>query len=112
MKKKQKINTIAIHVFKLEMTYGHMKWKVSQLARISHVSRALIYFYFGKTKKEIFQHAFKLVCDDIYCVSIEKQQQIKDGQVVKAILHSRHLINENYFLQVFTHRWRNSKTEI
>lgn len=110
MKKSQKITSIALSIFKLEMTHGHLKWKVSDLARVSRVSRPLIYFYLGKTKKDIFESALKIVCDDIYCMSIEKQKLIRSGQVVKAVMQSRQLINENHFLQVFTHRWRLSNS--
>ena len=106
------MDSVSLNVFKLEMNQGHLRWKVSDLARSSKVSRPLIYYYFGKTKKEIFESSFKMVCDEIYCFSAEKVKQMKAGNSVKAIMSSRKLINENYALQVFTHRWRYSKTHL
>ena len=40
-------------VIALEIRRGHQKWTISELSRLSGITRTLIYYYFGKSKLEI-----------------------------------------------------------
>ncbi|MGB0454233.1 MAG: TetR/AcrR family transcriptional regulator [Bacteriovoracaceae bacterium] len=46
-------------VLKKEVEKGHLKWTVSDVARDADVTRSLVYYYFGKEKKVIFNEAWK-----------------------------------------------------
>lgn len=44
----------------LDITKGHLKWTISDLARKTEVQRTLIYYYFGKEKLDILLEACHL----------------------------------------------------
>lgn len=48
-------------VLKLEVQKGHLCWKISDVARVSGVTRSLIYYYFGKEKEVILSEAWKFM---------------------------------------------------
>jgi hypothetical protein len=70
----------------LEANKGHLKWKVSDLARLSKVSRPLIYFHLGRTKKEILETGMTLIGEEFYGLSPERQEMLKDGRELESLL--------------------------
>ena len=48
MKKDQVRSRVLQAVIAAEVAKGHLKWKVSDLARHAKVSRPLIYYHFGE----------------------------------------------------------------
>lgn len=69
-------------VLKLEVSKGHLKWTVSDVARESDITRSLIYYYFGKEKISILEEAYRFMTDTIFnlsgseSVGIKKRMQI------------------------------------
>jgi AcrR family transcriptional regulator len=48
---------------KLEVSKGHLLWRLSDIAKDADVTRSLIYYYFGKEKEVILQEAFRFMID-------------------------------------------------
>lgn len=62
-KKDETYYKICNSVLKLQVGKGHLKWKVSDIANDSGVTRSLIYYYFGKEKEVIFEEAVRFMLD-------------------------------------------------
>lgn len=99
-------------VIKLEVSKGHLLWKVTELSRLSGVGRPLIYYYFGKSKKEIVQTALKIIGDEFFGLSEERILLWKEGRVVDSILKTRELIERAPYVSVFFFHWRHKDGEI
>jgi hypothetical protein len=52
--------TILNNAISLDITKGHLKWTISELARQTDIKRPLIYYYFGKEKLNILLEACHL----------------------------------------------------
>jgi AcrR family transcriptional regulator len=76
----------------LDVRHGHLKWKVSDLARLSGVSRTLIYYYFGKSKEGILHEAVRLFGDLISGQTPDKVELWKVGNLKEANRSSRELV--------------------
>lgn len=50
-------------VMKLEVSKGHLVWRLSDIAKEADVTRSLIYYYFGKEKEIILGEAFRYMID-------------------------------------------------
>ncbi len=50
-------------VTKLEVSKGHLAWRLSDIAKEANVTRSLIYYYFGKEKEVILEEAFRFMLD-------------------------------------------------
>lgn len=103
---------IANAVISLEVSKGHLKWKVSDLARLSKVSRALIYYHFGKSKYDIVVNSFLFVAEEFYGFSEKRMQLLKDGKIHESLLQTRYLYLKNPSLAVFYLRWRSLKSPL
>lgn len=88
-------------LIRLDVQKGHMSWKISDLARLSKVSRPLIYYYFGKSKDSIMQTAIEFLGAEYFGLSKERLQMWKDGNVVESILKSRNLCLKAPYVPVF-----------
>lgn len=53
-------------VLKLELTKGHLLWKLSDVAKSASVTRSLIYYYFGKEKETVLREAWKFMIDVLF----------------------------------------------
>ncbi len=50
-------------VLQLQVEKGDLKWRVSDIAKYSGVTRSLIYYYFGKEKEVIYEEAVRFMLD-------------------------------------------------
>ncbi len=99
-------------VIRLEVSKGHLLWKITELSRISGVGRPLIYYYFGKSKEEIVQTAMKIIGDEFYGLSDERIELWKAGRVAESILLTRELMQNAPYVSVFFFHWRHRAGEI
>lgn len=67
-------------ILSLEVNKGHLKWKVSDLARMAKVSRPLIYFHLGRTKKEILENCMAILGEEFYGLSATRQNMLREGR--------------------------------
>lgn len=99
-------------VIRLEVSKGHLLWKVTDLSRLSGVGRPLIYYYFGKSKEEIVQTALKIIGDEFFGLSEERIEMWKRGEVAESILRTRELMIKAPYVSVFFFHWRHKEGEI
>ncbi len=89
----------------LELRCGHLKWSMARLARLSGISRPLIYYYFGKSKAAILVEATKIFGGELAGFTEEKTNYWESGRIDLALAESRRLLQEIpgltawYFLQ-------------
>lgn len=62
----------------LEVKKGHLKWTLSELSRQSGVTRSLIYYYFGRSRMEILEHAVLMMGQDLIGLSEDRTQMWKE----------------------------------
>jgi|FLYM01.1.fsa_nt_gi AcrR family transcriptional regulator len=99
-------------VIRLEVSKGHLQWKVTELSRLSKVGRPLIYYYFGKSKEEIVQTALKIIGDEFFGLSDERIALWREGKVVESIMKTREMMEQAPYVSVFFFHWRHQKGEI
>jgi AcrR family transcriptional regulator len=104
----QAINT----VFKFEVSRGHLKWKITDVARVSKLSRTLIYYYLGKTKKEIFKNCLERVADDFYGLSESRMELVRAGKYQTCVNMTQQMFQKNPEFIIFYFRWRMTKSPI
>jgi AcrR family transcriptional regulator len=94
----------------LELRYGHLKWKTSQLARLSKVSRPLIYYYFGKSKEAVINEAISFFGTEFSGATQNRRQMWKDGKVVQTLEENREILKSIPALMpfYFTNRGQNT----
>lgn len=96
------IERIMEAVIELEMTKGHLKWRMSDLARVSRVTRSLLYYYFGKDTREILHQAVTYYIMVFLEFRVERMEKIKRGEVLDLIAVARKRLRKNpYFLQFY-----------
>ena len=94
--------TMAITVLVLDVRHGHMKWKVTDLAKRSGYSRGLIYQYLGSTKETILRNALDLFLPYFYAA---KDENLRKGLGAK-LATTRALLKEKPELIIFYQKWR------
>lgn len=99
-------------VIRLEVTKGHLLWKVTELSRLSGVGRPLIYYYFGKSKEEIVQTALKIIGDEFFGLSEERIEMWKRKEIAESVLRTRELMSKAPYVSVFFFHWRHKDGEI
>ncbi len=104
--------TIAYQLLKLEIAKGHMKWKIADLARLSKVSRPLIYYHFGKTKMEILLNAIQVAAEDYYALVGPRSEYAKKGRFTESVLVTRKILLDNPWVATFSQKWRFEEGEI
>ena len=75
-------------VVRLEVVKGHLRWKMSDLSRMSGVQRTLVYYYFGKSKEVILKEALKTIGDEFFGLSAERLTMWREGRMKESILRT------------------------
>jgi AcrR family transcriptional regulator len=96
----------------LDIRHGHLKWTMTQLSRVSHVSRTLIYYYFGKSKQTILTEAISLFGAEFAGETPERINKWKGGELAETFLASRELLLRAPALIPFYFLNRSLKNEI
>ena len=106
MKKDQVRARVLQAVIAAEVSKGSLKWKVSDIARFTKVSRPLIYYHFGKTKKDILAECLNVVAEDYYGLSSERSDSLLPETILESLLRTRDMFLKNPSLVVFYQRAR------
>lgn len=106
MKRDEVKLTILNSVLAAEVAKGHLKWKVSEIARAAKVSRPLIYYYFGTTKKEILTECLAVIAKEYFGLSESRENMLKAGEVAESLKQTRAMFRKNPALVVFYQKWR------
>lgn len=105
-------NQVLQAVMAAEVSKGHLKWKVSDIARQTKVSRPLIYYHFGKTKQEIFNVCLQLVAEDYYGLTPEREKSLVSGSLYDSVLRTWKMYKNNPSLAVFYQKARMSQSDL
>ena len=81
-------------VLKYELKCGHLKWKLTDIARISKVHRSLIYYHFGKTKKEIFNSSLEIITGEFYGTSPNRMKYVERGDLYGCVAENFRFFRE------------------
>lgn len=101
---------ILAKIIEYDCLKGHLRWKVSDLARATRVSRPLIYYHFGKTKQDILMTSAGLLADLYFGLTEEREAMLREGRAWESLLISRELFRKNPSFAVFYFRWRMSES--
>lgn len=99
-------------VLRLEVCKGHHRWTMSELSRLSGVSRTLIYYYFGKSKPKIVQAAVKVLGDEFFGLKPERMKLWQEGRIRDSIMMTRELIKKAPHMPEFYFHWRHQTSEV
>lgn len=100
-------------VLTYEVTKGHLKWKVSDVARRLNLSRSLIYYHFGKSKEEILESCYQLLAEEFYGLNLDLRplRNLDSRGLESALLRTQSIYLKNPAIVIFYHRWRNEASE-
>jgi len=102
-------NATAI-VFDLELSEGHLRWKVTELAKRSGVSRALIYKYLGSSKEEIIINSIEIVSSLIQGYSSpSRDEHWEKGKQELSIIESYEISRNYQSAMAFYFYWSSKK---
>ncbi len=93
-------------VIAAEVSKGHLKWKVSDIARITGVSRPLIYYHFGISKEAILYECLNVLAKEYYGLTNERRNLLKAGRLLESLLQTRKMFIKNPSIVVFYQKWR------
>ncbi len=99
-------------VIALDMSKGHLKWKVTDLARLSNVSRPLIYYHFGKTKKEILARSIDVIAEEFYGLSSERTSMVRKGGLLDSLRITQKMFLKNPSFGIFYLKWRTTSSPL
>ena len=72
----------------------------------------MIYYYFGKSKKEIVDAALKVIGDEFFGLSKERIQMWANGQILESVKRTRELLVLAPHTSEFYFHWRHQSGEI
>lgn len=109
----KKIETSVLKsVLHLEVSKGHLRWKVSDLARTSKVSRPLIYYHFGNTKNDILVSSIKILAREYFGLNESRAVMMKTGDALGSIMDTRNSLMKHPDVITFYFKWRTSRTKL
>lgn len=79
---------------KLESTKGHLRWKMTDLSRGSGITRSLIYYYFGRSRLDIVTVAIRVIGEELFNLSPEREELIRSGRTLEAMKLTRELFRK------------------
>jgi len=96
----------------LDFKRGHLRWTMSELSRMSKVTRSLIYYYFGKSKEAILLEAVKLIGEEFFGLTTNRVDLWQKGQIADSVLQTRRLLEKCPHMGTFYMVHRDEETEI
>lgn len=76
---------------RLDFSRGHLRWRITDLARASGITRTLIYYYFGTSKAALIQGAARALGEDFFGLREDRQELWKQGKILESIRQTRAL---------------------
>ena len=97
-------------VIKFETTKGHLKWKISELARAAGISRTLVYYHLGGSKAKIVSACLEIIASEVFGMSPERMEEIREGRMVESLIKTQRLFANNPEIAIFYYKWRSVKS--
>lgn len=108
MSKQEKIFHVSLCIFALELSKGHLRWKVTELVRKSGMSRPVIYRYLGGSREEMLIAALNVFCSEFYGLDGNSKKQSFATMIGKA----RELMQQYPEAVIFYQKWRSRESFI
>jgi hypothetical protein len=94
-------------IIRLEMREGHLKWKISDLSRITQTSRPLLYYYFGKSKEKMVHQALETISSEVFGFDPSRMELWNSGRYSEALIFSKKTAQKHPEIYEFFFYWRN-----
>ena len=107
-----KILKTATLIIQADLLQGHLKWKVTEIAKKGFLARSTIYEYFGKNKEEILQASLKIILDELFGLSSEREEIQKLIPRRVALFRSRDLVTQAPELLSFYFKYRSKQSKL
>lgn len=112
MKKDQVRQKILQSVLNFEVTKGHLKWRVADIARVTNVRRALIYYHFGQSKEEILNNSLMAMAEDYFALDSKRSKMVQEGRIAESLTMTRQILLKNPSLAVLYQRGRTTPSPL
>lgn len=96
----------------LDFKRGHLRWTMSELSRVSKITRSLIYYYFGKSKDSILLEAVKQIGEEMLGLNESRVQLWQRGEVAESVILSRRMLEKSPHMAAFYIVHRRSDSDI
>lgn len=96
----------------LDSKKGYLKWTIADLSRACHVPRPSIYYYFGKSKKDILLSAVHILGEECFGLSPQRVQLWNEGKMLDSVARSRDFLQEHHELIAFYFSQRAKEHEV
>lgn len=97
---------------RLDFKKGHKRWTLTELSRATHVTRSLIYYYFGKSKDGILVAAVKMVGEELFGLSPDRIALWDQSAIEESVCLSRQAVESSPHLVAFFFAHRNEDNSI
>ena len=94
-------------IIRLEMREGHLKWKISDLSRLTQTSRPLLYYYFGKSKEKMVHEALETISSEVFGFDPSRLALWNSGRYSEALVFSKMTAEKHPEIYEFFFFWRN-----
>lgn len=111
-KKYNRIISLSIQLIRMDIMQGHLKWKVTDLARVCKYPRSQIYELLGSTKPAILNNALKTLLEEIYGLSAERVALRESESHLIGVIQSRKIVMDAPELLSFYFRHRTREDQI
>lgn len=112
--RKERIDQLKIWntILSLEVSKGHLKWKVADVARFARVSRPLVYYHFGRSKPEILAKCLEMIAEEYYGLTPERARLLREQGLRESLRQTRVMADANPALAVFYLKWRSQASPL
>jgi len=110
--KDEKYIKLSYIILSQDIQKGHLGWNVSSIAKESGFSRGWIYKYLGKDKKNILYTALKIFIDDLFYLTVSKQELLKDIGLEEAFIEAKKVTVKYPELYLFYQKYGCQNSEI
>lgn len=99
---------LAALVVQSDILHGHLKWKVTDISRLSQISRSRVYELLGGTKEQMIVRSFRIILDEIYGRSNYENRHRKPYSPLKVLMNGKQIMSDFPELMAFyfLHRMR------
>lgn len=95
----------------LDFRRGHLRWSMSELSRMSKVTRSLIYYYFGKSKESILLEAVKMIGEEFFGLNPARLKLWSQGRIAESVIETRRLVEKSPNMSAFYSVYRNDDSK-
>lgn len=110
--KGEKYLYVALWVLKLEALRPQRKWKMTELAKFSGISRTWIYENFSKNCQSAIDFSVDLVLKDAFGMTEARKMLTSEGGLLPSVMRSKYIFESFPEVLVFYFRSRHFENEI